>query len=190
MAGERGLQPALLSHTLAGRLFRALWLPWQGQSFHLNGVLCWQCSKVAVSRQQGKREKGMALEEGNYFARFLLNCEWGLYKGDTWECRMHHGLSSVLGGCLLKPGCGMRFQRRAHCSHRKFRSLGGSVHTAGVLHCGSFWFKMAQNKLWVMEILPVLFDMVVTRVYTIVITLQSEQLRSLCILLNVNYTSI
>lgn len=64
------------------------------------------------------------------------------------------------------------------------------MHIIGVLHYSSFWFKMAQNKLWVMEILPILFDMVVTAVPTIVITLQTEQLRSLCILLNVNYTSI
>lgn len=64
------------------------------------------------------------------------------------------------------------------------------MHITGVQHYSSFRFKMAQNKPWVMEILPILFDMVVTGVYTIVKTLQTEQLRSLCILLNVNYTSI
>lgn len=39
----------------------------------------------------------------------------------------------------------------------------------GVLHYSRFWFKTAKNKPWVMEILPILFDMVVTGVYTIVI---------------------
>lgn len=64
------------------------------------------------------------------------------------------------------------------------------MYITGVLYWGDFWFKMAQRKLWVMEIFPILFDLVVTGVHTIAVMLQTEQLISLCTLLNVNYTSI
>lgn len=49
--------PLFLLDTGKQALFTALCLPWQGQSFHLNRIICWQCSKQLFQSRKEKRER-------------------------------------------------------------------------------------------------------------------------------------